>query len=766
MTVPLPGGKPGDPKTESPAKPFTIEDFGGLDTKALRPAILPKDFSWIENWMPIGPGNMRTLYAEGETLYTCPEGTAIIYYTAFNFGSARYIAAFLDDGSADQILIEDGSVTQIGAPGTFYGGGADEAFPAAAQYQSEFLAIASEISDDAYWIWDGTSLFGAGTLAPQITLLHSGEGYTSAPTVTAYGGSGAGATFQAVVNNGVVTDINVVDPGSGWELEEQVTLVITGGGSDNQARATATVTTSSGGVALAVVLTGGSNYTAPLVSFSGGGGSGAKGFVSGAANGVVTEITITATGSGYTSSPTVTITDSGGGSGSGATAAAEIRRGQVTAITVNNGGSGYTGQPDVVISTPNDFGFPLIQAEAYATITAGAVSAITITNPGAGYRSATVDLSGGNKSAEATVKIMPFGIQGASIETYQSRVWVGARTKTSFTGPSNVSDFSSTGGGGSFPMTDSFLRERLVQLRQSSGFLYGFGDSSIFVISNVQTNENGVTTFNNSNVDPQIGSAWRDSVVAFGRALVFANPSGVYALYGGAAEKVSDALDGLFASASFNTGTEGLVPTAAAATIFGIRVYMLAFTTTDRFTNTKRDILAMWDGRRWFVGTQIVQPTAVATQQINSELTAWGSDGASLYPLFQTPSILLNKVFQTKLVANPAYFISNQVSRVWFMAENNDGAAATLNIAVESESGPNPAVSRSVTQSLIFVGSGPIQFIGAGGDPLNFATSGLIVDGYDATQYGYLIGATVDTTASDLTMISLTLLMREYAPLG
>lgn len=766
MGIPLPGGDPADEATTSPSRPFTLEDFGGLDTKAQRPAIGVKDFSWIENWMPIGPGNMRTLYAEGAAIYTCADGLTIIYFTAFNIGPVRYQAVFMDDGSADQIDLSDNSVTAMGAAGTFYGGGADEAFPAAAQYQSEFLAITSEISDDAYWIWDGTSLFGAGTIAPQITVLNSGDTYTSAPTVTAYGGSGSGATFTATVANGVVTDVVADSPGSGYLLDDQVTLIFTGGGSDDQARATATVTTSSGGVALVQVLTGGSAYSAPLVAFSGGGGSGAKAFVSSAANGVVIEITVTDPGSGYTSAPTVTITDSGGGVGTGATAVSETRRGQITAITVNSGGSGYTGQPDVFISEPNDFGFPLIQAEAYATVAAGVVTAITITNSGVGYKSATVQLSSGNDAAEASVGLMPFGISGASIETYQSRVWAAARTKTSFTGPQSVSDFSTAGGGGSFPATDSFLRERIVQLRQSSGFLYAFGDSSINVISNVQTNENGTTTFNNSNVDPQIGSAWRDSVVSFGRALVFANPSGVYALYGGAAEKVSDALDGLFAAATFNVGGTGITPSAAAATIFGIRVYALAFTTTDRYSGTLRDILALWDGKRWFISTQLVQPVSLTTQQINSELTAWGSDGTTIYPLFQTPSTALQKIFQTKLVSSPSYYVVDQVNRVYFIAENNATDASTLDIALDNQGGSNPAQQRMISNALTFIGTGPIQFIGLGGDPLNFVTGGLTVDGYDDTNYGTLLGATVTTQAEDLTMISLTLLMREYAPVG
>lgn len=757
----LPGSNPDN--EERPSRPFTVEEFGGIDTKAKRSAIKPTEFSWIENWMPIGPGNMRTLYAEGASIYTAPALTTIIYHYPYNIGPARYIAVFLSNGAANQVRVSDGAVTPIGPAATFWAPG-DTSLPCCAQYQAKYLVIASTRSDDAYWVWDGTNLAKPGSLSFGVTLLNSGSNYTSAPTVTAYGGTGSGATFAATVANGVVTDVNLVNPGTGYGRDDQITLIITGGGSDNQARATATVDLTKGGVAIIQVTNGGSNYSAPLVTITGGSGSGAKAFVSGAANGVVTEITVTDPGINFTSNPTVAITDSGGGSGSGATAIAEIRRGIVTAVTVNNGGSGYTGTPDVFISEPNDFGFPLVQAEGYATIAGGVVTAITLTNHGIGYKSASVTLSGGNNAAEAEIKLMPFGISASSIETYQNRVWAFENTKGSFTGAGSVSDFSTVGGGGSVPVNDSFLRERVTQVKQSNGFLYIFGDSSLSVVSNVQTSNSGVTTFNNSNVDPQIGSAWRDSVAAFGRALVFANPSGVYALYGGAAEKVSGALDGLFASATFNTSETGLTPTAGVATIFGIRVYMLLFTTRDAYSNTLRDIIALWDGQRWFVGTQVVTPDSLSIQEIDSELTTWGTDSTHLYPLFQTPSEALHKVFQTKLVAAPTYYVWNQILRVYFIAQTEIDSLRPVSVALENQQGANQPVDTLVTPFLTFVGAGPIQFTGLAGADLNFTSRGLVIAGYDDSQYGQLVGATVSTFAEDLTMISLTLLMAEYSP--
>lgn len=75
------------------------------------------------------------------------------------------------------------------------------------------------------------------------------------------------------------------------------------------------------GVESVTVTAGGSGYTsAPTVSFSGGGGTGAAATAS-ISGGAVTAVTVTAKGTGYTSAPTVAFS---GGSGTGASATAVL----------------------------------------------------------------------------------------------------------------------------------------------------------------------------------------------------------------------------------------------------------------------------------------------------------------------------------------------------------------------------------------------------------------------------------------------------------
>lgn len=742
-----------------------IQNWGGLNTKASRPGIGNEEFAWVMNFMPVGDQNMRVMYAEGDALYSVPNPLqdTIIFEFAYNIGNTSYQAVFLDDGTAYQVRRSDGAITTISAvPGTFYTTGGD--LPHCAQWQSKYLIIVSTAQPDGYWIWNESALFTSGTLSPDVTVLDNGRDYSSVPTVTAYGGSGSGATFLATIGNNPeegVTEIEVLTPGSGYDLNDVVALAISGGGSDDGAAATAVVDRTISGLSSIEVIDAGRNYDdSTVITLTGGGASTQATAVvaSFSFSGFgVTSITVTNPGLGYTSAPTLGTAQSA--PGAGLNMVAHLTPGQITSITVQAGGSGYT-TPPVVEITGDGSG-----AEAVAVLTAGAVTSINVTNHGYGYSYASIRLVGGNKAASASVTLMPHGIKGNSVETFQSRVWVSDDTKGHFTAPASTSLFATSAGGGTYAATESFLRRIITRLIQANGFLYQIADSSINVISNVQTSGNpATTTFNNANIDPQVGCPWRDSVQAFGRALVFANSTGVYALYGGAAEKVSSALDGLFANATFNTGASGgVTPSAGVATIFGIRCYCLLFTSINPYTGEQETFLCCWDGQKWFAHAPLKTPTFIGTEEIDSELTTWATDGDDLFPLFQTPSEELEKIFQTKLRADPAYVYKKQVNRLYMMAESFDDEPPTFEIGIDTEEGLGALETVLIAgpASIVFVGSGAITFTGSGGEPIIFRPTGLGIYGYTVSSYGLLFGMTAKTSAPDCRVLSMTAL---YVP--
>ena len=827
--------------------------FGGMNVQASPVAIADNEFLWLENFVRLGDGNLRTVWDRGAPIFTAPSGLEVVWYAYFNIGIAYYCAVFLSDGSAIQVSMSTLAQTQIGGPGLFYSASSGY-LPYARQWGTQYLLISNRNTQNDYWAWDGTLLYSAGgAAAGGVDLLSGGASYASAPTLTVFGGYGSGIQITPVVLGGQVVEMNITNPGSGYEPGDIVQVAFSGGGSDTGPILTAQLTaTTVGG---ATVTAGGAGYSFASANFTGGGGgSGAAASVT-IVGGVVTAITITNKGSGYTTAPVMTISgdgrgaaavaqltpsgvavgaapttvasvsvDSGGsgytnssttfvffigGGGSGAAAAATVAAGVVTVITMANNGSGYTSAPQVLIFGSTGTGatahavltgsatlsgvtvvnggsgftsVPLLTIEggggsgatAVAVLTAttiasvnlsaggsgytsaptvsfvggggssaaataylngDAVSYVVVTNAGTGYTSpiqvsfsggggtgagatvlyaptsiASVEVmstgkfyttapavlvtSGANNSAYATVSLMPFGVSGSVMETFLSRLWVfnpaPSQTSTlppggdwSVSAPGSLVDFATSDGGVSAINTDAFLDLQYTQVRQSSGYLYALGNGSVSVVSNVNTSGSPATTsFNYQNVDPQAGCAWRDSLQDFSRSTIFANTTGVYGLYGGAATKISGKLDQLFTNAVFPPTVGAVTPCGAIATIFNVKHYMLLMTVVDPDTGVQRNVMATWNEKDWLVTTQTVNLQFIATQKQGSAYVAYGSDGTSIYPLFAVPSSALQKRFDTKLYGSDRIFIEKAGQGVWLQAQDNSAAEVGISGAL------------------------------------------------------------------------------------
>ncbi len=99
-----------------------------------------------------------------------------------------------------------------------------------------------------------------------------------------------------------------------------VMVPVDGGFRGRDATAMASLANQGAGLRSISVKSTGSGYTAPTVSFSGGGGSGAAALAT-VVGGAITSILLTASGSGYSTPPVVTISDS---TGSGALATSRL----------------------------------------------------------------------------------------------------------------------------------------------------------------------------------------------------------------------------------------------------------------------------------------------------------------------------------------------------------------------------------------------------------------------------------------------------------
>ena len=354
---------------------------------------------------------------------------------------------------------------------------------------------------------------------------------------------------------------------------------------------------------------------------------------------------------------------------------------------------------------------------------------------------------------------MPTGIGGDAVEIYSGRVWIANGPAVVFSAPGSVVDFSSNDGGGSFVSSDSFLRYGYTQLIQTNGFLYLIGDSSINYISGVQTTAGTppVTTFTNQNADPEVGTPWPGTCDVWGRNIVFANSFGAHISYGAAVTKISEPLDGVFNTVP-NFGS--LIPSAGKAIIFGKKVWILLLPIIDPITGQQTNTLFMWNGKIWWSSIQDVSLIYIQHQEINSVLTCWGTNGTTVYPLFQNPTANFTKVVQSKLWDTPGgYQLEKAAVRLFGLAIYYSLLSPNLTVSIDNESGQSPLT--------LPIGPGILTWTNNSGQPITWTNSllqvitwfsagnGIVVFPPQAVgQVGVLTGLTFETNCPDMALIS------------
>jgi len=289
-------------------------------------------------------------------------------------------------------------------------------------------------------------------------------------------------------------------------------------------------------------------------------------------------------------------------------------------------------------------------------------------------------------AAETTPEAPPFpmpdGLPGIyAMEVYNNRLWVAGKDVISFSAPSNGADFSTTGGGGSMGYFGDRLTYTFMDLAQSAGYLYVFGDSSTDVISNVQLTGTGTATapfstaFNYANLDPQVGHRFPRPVGRMGRHFIQANGAGIFMTTGGDASPVGNKITNLW----LTLDTSQYLPTFATATMFNFRVVLLNGRFTDPFGVT-RNLLLMWhpvEGQPfWSVASQGLELTNIGYYEQDSIMTPYGTDGTSLYQLFAQPDTTLIKRYSSKALRGESgqdMLTIKNFKRMYMELHDNDG---------------------------------------------------------------------------------------------
>ena len=154
---------------------FYLQGFQGVNVHDDRRAIGDQECSWMENFIPLGAGNARTLYDNAVALYTAAQ--TIVYDFSFNIRTTFYKALFLIDGSAIAVNLAGGA-TSMGGAGTF---AVTPTLPACAQWGASGIVI---VTSGGFYAWDGT-LYSPGAFSPAwlsgfTTLVTTGSTHTNA----------------------------------------------------------------------------------------------------------------------------------------------------------------------------------------------------------------------------------------------------------------------------------------------------------------------------------------------------------------------------------------------------------------------------------------------------------------------------------------------------------------------------------------------------------------------------------------------------------
>jgi hypothetical protein len=360
---------------------------------------------------------------------------------------------------------------------------------------------------------------------------------------------------------------------------------------------------------------------------------------------------------------------------------------------------------------------------------------------------------------------VPTGIQGSGVETFQGRTWIVNGASVYFSAPQDPGDFSTMDGGGAFTSFDSFLRALYIRPVQSSGFLYLIADSSVNYISQVTTaGDPPTTTFSNQNADPEIGTPYPNTVMVYSRSIMFGNAFGVHQMSGGAVAKVSDLIDGTWDSVGLNFN--GAVLSSCKAIVYGRRIYATLVTVINPTNGQQQTKLICWDGKRWWTSPQEIVMTFVNYWEFNSVITAFGTNGIAIYPLFQQPSATLPKVIQSKLFhGEGGPLLQKSANRLWGSVIYNSTLSPDLLLTIDSE-------TQSAPQSVVLSPNEATWINSATGDDdiswVNSDIPGAVVWGGQSigisvfppmaiAQNGTMLGLTLYTNCADLTLLEMVL---------
>lgn len=308
--------------------------------------------------------NTFSISANGTNYQTAPD--VVVTGTEINATGATATATI--SGSVSNIVVRNGGSGFTGTPSVQFIGGGGSSAQATAHVVTSIGTVEVTNRGTGYSVppmvqISGTGYNGDGYVSAnitgivgEITITTGGTGYTSVPSVLVIGGGGTGATAQANLD-AEVTGFNLIDGGTGYTSGTTTVTISRAAGDTTGAGASADAVVSNGVITGFTNIVAGSGYSKPPIVTITSSGVGVGASATAEIVGSIQSITILNGGSGYISTPDVSIVSN---SGYGATANA-ITTNAVDSLSIIEGGTGFTGS--VTLNIVGNSGFSYDEAK-------------------------------------------------------------------------------------------------------------------------------------------------------------------------------------------------------------------------------------------------------------------------------------------------------------------------------------------------------------------------------------------------------------------
>jgi hypothetical protein len=761
---PQPGGD-----QRSQQKFLVFDRFEKMNTQAARTGLPDNQLAWLENLQPLSENKLQVVPAAAAAAFaSIPETVNLGFYAFLN--GHDYAILFTTAGAAYFIDFTSNTTGQIASDGTF------SLAPDCTTYQGSVLLI-NDIKA-GYCVWNTFCFIQAGGVSANIVIstggsTGGGSGYGSPPAVNFHNATQGvdvpGAAGVALLSGGVVVGVNVLNGGSGVQPGDVINVnFITGGGSGATFNLTMTAShvvsvniSQSGGWPVG---TGPAPGTYPLVISAGGATANAT-VVTGAGGttNFVSAVTVTAGGS-YAAPPPPNVTwnnasfpiPSGGTVPTFHVGPPNMSLISIATLAVGAGGTGYPVSATLNLTfMPPGAPTPAV-ATAHVNVS-GVINSAALVNGGTfNFAPAPhVAIAGGGSGAFTFAQGWPSVPAGTTIAVFQGRVFLGGGQLLQWTGTGanagyaasttpgpGYDDFQAIDASGSLQIVDADLVHSITALRSLNNYLWIIGDQSVKQIGNLSITATSppITQFTILTLSSDQGTVWPQSCISFNRLLLFANPNGIFGVFGSTVQKISDDLDGIFQRGIFTN----IQPLGAIVDLNTKHNAVFLVSYNDPVAGA-RSLLLLFDGKKWWLANQGANLVTILTfPNPSSDLnTLYGTrSGSDLTQLFAQPNVAVPFKMITALShgGNPAQ--GKRAIRAGFTAAA--AGAGTINIEIDAD---------SVTHANAFGVTATSLLTGGANDASNTPIAGA----------GVYLGATITGTMANLVMQNVIIEYQETA---